>query len=224
VVAVKSQSAESGARGTRGAPAYTPAYAPAYPSLHEHRATRRRFLGLAGATVAGAAVTGAAVAAGGVAVSGLGGCSRPVGVGEEPEPDASIELAGAEPEPQYYTVRFPAQGSGQQELSAWLVDGGYVTFWVSAMTWNQVSYQSLLDRRTDAEDRLRTAIADFTYERLSAPDGVAAAEDDLLETLDRLCQEDDGHTNPTIETVTLTITHLSPPEDIGGDMPQPDYP
>jgi hypothetical protein len=162
------------------------------------------------------------MAAGGAAAAGLGGCSRSLGVGSEQEPDASIEIAGAEPEPHYYTVRFPAQGQG--DLSAWLVDGGYASFWVSAMTWNQVSYQTLLDRREDAQERLRTALADFTYDRLSATDGVSAAEDDLLEVLDQLCQEDDGHANPTIETVTLTLTQLNPPDDIMGDMPHPSYP
>lgn len=184
---------------------------PGYPSLHEHVSarrqvqSRRRFLGLTGATLA---------------AGGLAACTRNMGIDGRQEPDASIEIGGAEPMPEYFTVRFPIEG----DLSTWLLDAGYATFWVSAVTWHEPSYQALVDFRADAEQILRTTLADFTYDILVTPEGVTSAEDDLHEALDAFCQERCGHTNPTMETVLLTITYLTPGDDLMGDMAEPFYP
>lgn len=184
---------------------------PGYPSLMEHvrarrrEPSRRRFLG----------VTGAALAAG-----GLSACIRNMGIENRQEPDASIEIGGAEQLPEYFTLRFPIEG----DLSVWLVDGGYATFWVAAVTWHEPSYQALLDFRADAEQLLRTTLADFTYDTLNSPDGLTSAEDDLHEALDTFCQEQCGHSEATMQTVTLTITYLSPGDEIMGDMAEPEYP
>ena len=183
---------------------------PAYPSLHEHVASRReqapsrrRFLGVAGATLA---------------VGGLAACSRNMGI--DAEPDASIEIGGAEPQPDYFTIRFPLQG----DLTAWLSDGGYATFWLTAVTWNEQSYQTLLDQRADAEAQLRATLSDFTYDGLNSAQGESSAEDDLLDALDQFCQEQNHHNDPTIQTVNLTITYLTPNDDLMGDMAEPAYP
>lgn len=184
---------------------------PGYPSLMEHvQATRqspsrRHFLGLAGATLA---------------AGGLSACTRSMSIEDRREPDASIEIGGAEQLPEYYTIRFPLEG----DLSTWLMDGGYATFWVSAVTWHEASYQALLDLRAEAEQRLRATLADFAYDTLSTPAGATAAEDDLHETLDTFCQERCGHTEPTMQTVTLTLTYLAPGDDLMGDMAEPEYP
>lgn len=181
---------------------------PGYPSLREHvaarepRPSRRLFLGMAGASLA---------------AGGLAACSRNLGIGGEPDED--IQIGGVPELPEYYSVRFPAEG----DLSTWLVGSGYATYWVLALTWNEASYHALLDFRSEAEALLRNVLADHTYDSLSTDDGVDAAEDDLLEALDVFCQEMGGHADPTIEKVTLTLTYLAPGDDIMGIMGDPDY-
>ncbi|MFH2010149.1 MAG: hypothetical protein ABI333_26360 [bacterium] len=189
-----------------------------YPSLQEHLSTRRRFLGLAGASLAAGTLAAA--------------CNRAMGAGgdadagPDPEPDAtvpndvSIEIGGIEPEPDYYTLRIPVSGSS----SAWLIDGGYAAFHVSLVTYAADSYQALLDNLGEAENRCRTTLQDFTYDGLNSATGITGAEEDLLETLDLYCQELNSHTYPTIEALTLTLTELSPPAEIGGAAPEPSYP
>jgi hypothetical protein len=138
----------------------------------------------------------------------------------EKEPDSSIEILGIDVQPEYYVLRFPLEG----DLAAWLMDGGYATFWVAVATWNEQSYQALLDNREDVEALLRSTLSEHGYEELAAPEGVDVAQDDLKDALEELCQEECGHQGPTLEAVTLEITYLAPEEPIGGAAEPPGYP
>ena len=152
-----------------------------YPSLKEHLATRRRFLGVAGATLA---------------AGGLAACTRSLSgedgdAGVTPDarpngPDATIATPGEAPYPDYYFVRIPAEG----DLYVYLADGGYLTGYVEASTYSQASYLALLDHLDTAAERCRAALVDFTYDQLNTAAGVDMAEADLVDALDALCQED----------------------------------
>lgn len=200
----------------------------AYPSLREHLATRRRFLGLAGAA-------SASVAAGGLFAAcyrGLGSAPEPDAEAPRPDartpspdastpgPDAHVEMPGESPWPSYFTLRIPVDGN----LSAYLVDGGYCTFYVELVTYIEASYLALMEHLDAAGDRCRNAIADFTYDTLSTAAGVASAEDDVHDELDALASELTQTTGPTIEAVTVTISYLEPYAPIDGGMPEPSYP
>lgn len=192
-----------------------------YPSLREHLATRRRFLGLAGAT-------GASLAAGGL----LTACSR--GLGQAPDSDAQVppldartsntdahvEMPGEAPWPDYFTLRIPVEGN----LSAYLMDGGYCTFYVELATYVEASYLALLEHLEAAGDRCRSTLADFSYDTLSTAAGVASAEDDLHDELDALASELTQNPGPTIEALTLTLSYLEPYAPMDGGMPEPSYP
>lgn len=192
-----------------------------YPSLKEHLATRRRFLGVAGATLA---------------AGGLAACSRSLQVeggdgGVSPDaavtpdarvndPDAVVINPGESPYPDYYFVRIPAEG----DLYVYLADGGYLTGYVEVSTYSEVSYLALIDHLDQAAERCRAALVDFTYDQMNTAAGVDMAEADLQETLDALCQELGNHQDPTLEAVTLTITYLQPDAPIDGGMGKPSYP
>lgn len=176
-----------------------------YPSLKEHVANRRRFL----------AVAGVSVAAGGLWAA----CSRGLGSGE-PGPDAEVTILGDIEEPQYYLLRIPVTG----DLSSYLADGGYCTFYVELATYAASSYDTLVVHMADAEERCRAVIQDFTYDNLNTAAGLASAEDDLLDGLDELVGELENHTTSTLELVTLTISYLEPYEQMDGGIGMPDYP
>jgi len=188
---------------------------PDYPSLNQHQATRRKFLTYAGASLA----AGAAWAA----------CDRAMGAGDgdagtdpdaaAPQPDATIEIGGVTPGPDYFTVRIPVSG----EVSAYLVDGGYASFYVIAATYNADSYTVLQNQMNGARDVCRSALEELTYDSLSTAQGVTGAEQDLRDALDELCEADHGQP-ATIEAATLYISYLSPYADIDGDMAFPQYP
>ncbi|MFC1482454.1 hypothetical protein ACFL51_01470 [Myxococcota bacterium] len=198
---------------------------PEYPTLREHLTSRRRFLEIAGATIA---------------ASGLGAaCDRGLGAGSDPDastpqpdgsappPDGSVPpdashppVPGGEREPHYYTLRLPAQDSA----SAYLIDDGYAAFYVIAATYDEQSYEALAADLQQAVDRCRSTIEEYTYDELVTSQGVAAAEDDIVASLDVLCQELNNHTYPTMEGVTLYLTMLEPSTDILGDMAEPSYP
>ena len=189
-----------------------------YPSLREHLISRRRFLEVASVSLAASGLVAA--------------CGRPLGAdldesdgGTDPdashrEVDADIEMLGVMEEPDYFLLRIPET----DDLAAYLIDGGYCRFYVEVATYSADSYHALRDEILQAQDRCRNALSDFTYDTLDTADGHAEAEDDLMETLDQLCQELNNHTVPTIEGVTLTLTHLEPASEIDGGIGQPEYP
>jgi len=182
-----------------------------YPSLKEHLASRRRFL----------AVAGASVAAGGLWAA----CSRGLGSGEPGpdayvEPDADITILGDIEEPQYFLLRIPVTG----DLSSYLADGGYCSYYVELATYVGTTFDTLTQHMADAEQRCRAVLQDFTYDGLNTAAGVAAAEDDLTDGLDELVGELEGHTNPTVEAVTLTISYLEPYGQMDGGIGLPEYP
>jgi hypothetical protein len=188
---------------------------PDYPTLQSHLASRRRFLAVAGASVAASAVAAA--------------CNRSLGAGPgdagtdpdaaPPQPDATIEIGGVENGPDYFTLRIPVT----DELSAYLADGGYASFYVIAATYVAESYQALLDDMSGAGDALRASLEEHTYDALSTAAGITGAEADLRDALDDFCEAEHGQA-ATIEAVTLYISYLSPVVDIGGDMAFPSYP
>jgi len=189
-----------------------------YPSLREHLATRRRFLGVAGVSLAAGALHAA--------------CNRSLGAPGDPDaavtPDAvaplpdtgTIPLPGSDQQPDYYTIRIPVT----DELSAYLIDNGYAQFYVEAVTYVVDSANALQENMSSAEDTCRQTVSEFTYDSLNTAAGVAACEDDLLASLDDLVMDLEGHTNATLEHVTLTITYLEPYADIGGARADPSYP
>lgn len=182
-----------------------------YPSLKQHLASRRRFMALAGASVA----------AGGLWAA----CSRGLGTGEpgpdaHVEPDAEITILGDIEEPQYFLLRIPVTG----DLSAYLADGGYCSFYVELATYVASSFDTLTQNMASAEERCRVVLQDFTYDGLNTAAGVAGAEDDLLDGLDELVGEIEGHTDATVEAVTLTISYLEPYGQLDGGIGLPEYP
>ncbi len=190
---------------------------PDYPTLQSHLANRRRFLAVAGASVAASAVAAACNRAMGTGPADAG--TDPDPDAAPPQPDADIELLGAEPYPDYYTVRLPGTG----ELSAYLVDGGYASFYAVAVTYVTDSYHVLIDDLPGAQDVVRSTLAEHTYDSLNTAQGVTGAESDIRDALDAHCQTEHGQP-ATIEAVTLYISYLSPIVDIDGDMPFPSYP
>jgi hypothetical protein len=178
---------------------------PGYPSLRSHLTTRRRFLELTGATVA----------AGGLATA----CGRAMGV--EGEPDASTpDAPGGDPGPEFYTVRIPIT----DELSAYLLDNGYAQFHVEAVTYVADTQNALLEHMSSAEDTCRQCVSEYTFDSLDTAAGVAACEDDLLTALDELVMDLEGHSNVTVEYVTLSISYLEPYAEMGGISGEPSYP
>ncbi len=178
---------------------------PGYPSLRAHRTTRRRFLELAGVTVA----------AGGLATA----CGRAMGI--EGEPDASTpDAPGGDPGPQFYTVRIPVT----DELSAYLLDNGYAQFYVEVVTYVVDTESALREDMSSAEDACRKCVSEYTFDSLNTAAGVLACEDDLITALDELVMELEGHTNPTVEYATLTISYLEPYAELGGIAGEPSYP
>ncbi len=185
-----------------------------YPSLKQHVANRRRFL----------AVAGASVAAGGLWAACTRGLGSAEGIGPAPDaqvgPDAEVFLAGDVAEPEYFLLRIPVSG----DISAYLSDGGYCTFFVELATYSASTYDTLTQNMDEAADRCRALLVDYTYDGLSTAAGVAAAEDDLLGELDDLVGEIEGHNLPTVELVTLTISYLEPVEQLDGGIGEPQYP
>lgn len=191
-----------------------------YPSLKQHLLSRRRFLELAGTSVAAAGL--------------LAACGRAVGVrdpdgGTDPdadtdaghqEVDADIEIGGVVAETDYYILRIPDTG----EIYAYLVDGGECMFYVEAATYSAPSYDAMRENPERCRQCCREIISDFDFDTLDTAQGVAQAEDDLLSSLDELCQELNGHSSPTIEAVTLTTTHLSSEAQVDGGIGDPEYP
>lgn len=182
-----------------------------YPSLKEHLANRRRFL----------AVAGASVAAGGFWAA----CTRGMGAGEpgpdaHVEPDADITIMGDVEEPHYYLLRIPVTG----DLSAYLADGGYCSFYVEVATYVASTHDTLTQNMADAEEACRMVLQDFTYDGLNTAAGVGAAEDDLLDGLDEVVQDLEGHTQLTVEAVTLNISYLEPYGQMDGGIGMPEYP
>ncbi len=195
-----------------------------YPSLREHLASRRRFLTVTGAGVASLGLFGACTRGLG---SGVGGGdagtqpdARPQPDAQPPQPDATIDTPGEAPYPDYFTLRIPASG----DISAWLIDDGYCTFWVEVATYVEASYLALLEHLSEAAQRCQETLSDYTYDLLNTGTGVAAAEDDLLDALETLVQELNQTEGPTLEAVTLTITYLEDDAPIDGGAPEPSYP
>ena len=193
----------------------------AYPSLKEHLATRRHFLGLTGAT-------GVSLAAGGL----LGACTRHLGQSPDPDaqapkpdagspsPDGHIDMPGEMPYPDYFTLRIPVESS----LSAYLLDGGYCNFYVEMVTYVEATYLALFEHLATAGDRCRSVLEDLTYDTLSTAAGIAAAEEDLQDELDALVTELTLVQGATVEAVTLNILLLEPYAPMDGGMPEPSYP
>ncbi len=181
-----------------------------YPSLKEHLASRRRFLATAGASVAATGI--------------LAACSRGLGGGQgtgiEPGPDAEVTILGDIEEPHYYLLRVPVTG----DISAYLADGGYCSFYVELATYAASTFDTLTQHMAEAETRCREVLQDFTYDGLNSAAGVASAEDDLLDGLDELVQQLEGHSDPTVEYTTLTISYLEPYEQLDGGIGMPEYP
>jgi hypothetical protein len=200
----------------------------AYPSLREHLATRRRFLGVAGASLAAGALHAACNRS-------LGAPGDPDATVQPPLPDATVQpplpdatvpppdtgpIPGTEQQPEYYTVRIPVTG----ELSAYLIDEGYAQFYVEAVTYVLDSANALTESMASAEETCRLAVVEHTYDSLSTAAGLAACEDDLLGALDQLVMDLEGHQDPTLEYAVLTITYLQPYAEIGGARGEPSYP
>jgi hypothetical protein len=131
-----------------------------------------------------------------------------------------VDTPGSAPWPDYFTLRIPATDS----LSAYLVDGGYGTFYLELVTYDEATYLTLLEHLDTAADRCRNTIGDYTYDTLATAAGVTSAEEDLLDELDALASELTGNPGPTVEAVTLTITYLEPYAPMDGGMPEPSYP
>ncbi len=192
---------------------------PDYPTLRSHLASRRRFLTVVGASVAASAVAAA--------------CNRSMSAGTgdagpdpDPEPDAAptqpevtIEIGGVESLPDYFTLRIPVSN----DLSAYLIDGGYASFYVVVATYVAESYQVLQDLMNDAQDVCRSTLEEFTYDALNTAQGITCAEQYLRDALDEFCEADHGQP-ATLEAVTLHISYLSPYADIDGDQAFPEYP
>jgi len=190
---------------------------PDYPTLQSHLASRRRFLTVAGASVAASAVAAACNRAMGVGPGDAG--PEPDPDAAPPQPDATIEIGGVAPGPDYFTLRIPIEG----ELSAYLIDGGYASFYIIAATYVAESHQVLQDLTNGAQDVCRATLEELTYDALNTAEGVAGAEQDLRDALDNFCEAEHGYP-ATLEAVTLYISYLSPYADIGGDSAFPEYP
>jgi hypothetical protein len=185
-----------------------------YPSLRghlsrareDHRLARRRFL-----------AGGAALVGGGV----LAACTRPFGVGEG---GGEEQVPGDIAEPQYYTLRFPESG----DASLWLIDGGYATYHVTAITWEQDCYHFALDGRAALQAAIAAAIDDFTYDELEGAsratmDSVRAA---VKAALDAAYNEDTGDVGDQwFQDVEVVFTRLDAPQPLDGMAgPEPQYP
>lgn len=188
-----------------------------YPSLREHLATRRRFLGVAGASLAVGTLHAA--------------CNRSLGAPGDPDatvpqPDAAMphpdtgQIDGGEQLPEYYIIRIPLTG----ELSAYLLDDGYAQFHVEVVTYVLDTANALQEDMTAAEDACRPCVSEYTYDTLNTAAGVIACEEDLLTAVDEHVMQLEGHSNPTVEYVTLSITYLEPNVGIGGARGEPEYP
>ncbi len=188
-----------------------------YPSLREHLASRRRFLGLAGASLAAGALHAA--------------CNRSLGAPGDPDatvplPDATPPqpdtgpVPGGERPPDYYTIRIPVS----DDLSCYLMDEGYAQFYVEVVTYMLDSANALQENLSDAEEVCRQTVSEYTYDSLITAAGVTACEADLLTNLDELVMELEGHTDVTLEHATATFSYLEPYAEIGGAMGQPSYP
>lgn len=193
-----------------------------YPSLREHLATRRRFLGVAGASLA----VGTLHAACSRSMGSPGGEDATVTVSPDatiPLPDATVvhpPIDGGEQLPEYYIIRIPVIG----ELSAYLSDNGYAQFYVEVATYVLDTANALQEDMVAAEDACRPCVSEYTYDSLNTAAGVLACEEDLHTALDEHVMEAEGHTTPTVEHVTLTISYLEPYAEIGGAREAPDYP
>ncbi len=189
---------------------------PSYPSLRSHLSNRRRFLGVAGASLATVAIHA--------------GCNRSLGAPGDADasvpPDSQTPLPdtgpvpGGEQQPQYYTIRIPVT----DELSGYLLDEGYAQFHVEAVTYVLDTENALIENMSSAEDTCRQCVSEYTYDSLNTAAGVAACEDDLLTALDDLVMDLESHSNTTVEYVTLTITYLEPYAELGGIAGEPSYP
>lgn len=190
-------------------------YGAGYPSLKEHLLDRRGFLKIAGTTLA---ATGLLACGRNLGTAGSDGGVDPDA--RSPEPDAEIEIPGGEPIPNYYNLRIPLEG----ELTAYLLDGGSCTFFVEMSTYDAGTFDALHMEMEQTKARCRSTLEDLTYDDLDSAEGVASAEDDLMEALNGLARELNNHDRDTVEAVTLTILYLTPEVEIDGDMPMPGYP
>lgn len=164
-----------------------------YPTLSEHRASRRRFL-------AGSAVV--------LGASALAACGRPFMGGEQHELDGSVEL------PNYHTVRFPIT---PEDRAAYLMDGGYVRFYVVAMTYHEDCASFAIDARSALTDQMANRVADHSYDELTTNAGVLALQDELRSLLDDAYNEDTGDiATGWFEDVEVTFTRMDAPELLGG--------
>jgi hypothetical protein len=194
-----------------------------YPSLREHLATRRRFLGVAGASLAVGTLHAACSRS--MGSPGDGDATVPPDV-TLPLPDATVPhpdtgpIDGGEQLPEYYIIRIPVTG----ELSAYLLDNGYAQFYVEVATYVLDTANALQEDMVAAEDACRPCVSEYTYDSLNTAAGVLACEEDLLTALDEHVMLAEGHTTPTVEHVTLTISYLEPYAEIGGAREAPSYP
>ena len=177
-----------------------------YPSLSDHRRQRRRFL-----------AGGAALMGGGL----LAACTRPFGFDSN---NNETNAPGGVEEPQYYSLRFPETG----EASVWLMDGGYATFHVTALTCHQDGYAFALDNRSALTTAIGGEIDEFSYDELvtASRSTMDSVRDAVQACLNEAYNADTGETGDTwFEDVEVELTRLDPPEEIGGVAgPEPAYP
>jgi hypothetical protein len=190
-----------------------------YPTLQEHLVSRRRFLELAGGCLA--ASTMWAACGRGIGASNPDGpdASTPDG-SVDAEADGEVEIGGAVEQPQYHTLRLPAEG----ELISYLVPDGRCVFYVNVATYSGAAFNALMENRQQANDVCRSTISDFSYETLDGTGGVSQAEDDLYDSLLVLLSDLVAEQDATLEAVTFHIVELDPDVGLDGDPPQPSYP
>ncbi len=173
-----------------------------YPTLSEHRASRRRFL-------AGSAVV--------LGTGALAACGRPFWTDEQ------HDLDGAMPEPNYHRVRFPVE---PEDRAAYLMDGGYVRFYVVAMTPIEDCSYFAVDHRATLTDQMAIRVSEHSYDELSSSAGVMALEEELRVLLDEAYNEDTGDiASGWFVEVEVTFTRMDAPEILGGIAgDSPSYP
>lgn len=188
-------------RRRRALPAQAP---PAYPSLADHRQSRRGFL------AGSAAMLGAGA---------LAACSRPFGAGE-----GNQNIPGDVSQPHFYPLRFPVEG----DASVWLVDGGYATYYVTAVTYAQDVALFVEDQRAALESRIASVIGERTYDELVTSNGATmdALRDAVASSPNEAYNEDTGDVGTDwFQQVDVIFSRLDPPAEIGGVAGEdPSYP
>jgi hypothetical protein len=124
--------------------------------------------------------------------------------GNDGSPDAQARLPGGEQWPDYFTVRIP----GHEDLDLEIEGGWRYIFHVDAATADEDAYLTLRDDLPEAADRCAETLRTFTHQELGTLVGFAEAEDTLLETLDQLVMEREGHERSTVEAVALHISSV----------------